>query len=65
MAEEKNDKYEDAEVKKKFEELFKKLKFSNYRFCPYCRSAVEFLWIHGHYQCPKCKNIVISCCGDI
>ena len=48
----------------KLEELFKKLKLDKYQFCPYCQSAVEYVWVHGHYQCPKCKNVVISCCGE-
>jgi len=32
--------------------------------CPYCQNLVEFIWVHGHYQCPACKNVVIACCGD-
>ncbi len=49
---------------KKLDELFSKIKLDKYQFCPYCQSAVEYIWVHGHYQCPKCKNVVISCCGD-
>lgn len=49
---------------KKLDELFSKIKLDKYLFCPYCQSAVEYIWVHGHYQCPKCKNVVISCCGD-
>ena len=45
-------------------ELFEKLKLNKFQFCPYCQSAVEYIWVHGHYQCPKCKNVVISCCGE-
>ncbi len=30
--------------------------------CPNCGCEVQFVWVHGHYQCPVCKNIVISCC---
>ncbi len=48
----------------KLDELFKKLKLNKFQFCPYCQSAVEYIWVHGHYQCPKCKNVVISCCGE-
>ncbi|HRE10990.1 MAG TPA: hypothetical protein PK605_13640 [Ignavibacteria bacterium] len=44
--------------------LFEKLKLNKFQFCPYCQSAVEYIWVHGHYQCPKCKNVVISCCGE-
>ncbi|MEO8514141.1 MAG: hypothetical protein ABI543_11305 [Ignavibacteria bacterium] len=46
------------------DKLFKKIKLDKYQFCPYCQSAVEYIWVHGHYQCPKCKNVVISCCGE-
>ncbi|NOS83989.1 MAG: hypothetical protein HOP31_02515 [Ignavibacteria bacterium] len=49
---------------KKLDELFEKLKLNKFQFCPYCQSAVEYVWVHGHYQCPKCKNVVISCCGE-
>ena len=48
----------------KLAELFEKLKLNKFQFCPYCQSAVEYIWVHGHYQCPKCKNVVISCCGE-
>ena len=49
---------------KKLDELLSKIKLDKYQFCPYCQSAVEYIWVHGHYQCPKCKNVVISCCGE-
>jgi ribosomal protein L37AE/L43A len=45
----------DEEIRKKIEKL---------QVCPYCQSAVELIWVHGHYQCPKCKYVVTSCCGD-
>lgn len=32
--------------------------------CPYCSGKVQFTWVHGHYQCPECRNVVIGCCGD-
>lgn len=57
----KSDKGIDA---KELDELFKRLKLNKFQFCPYCQSAVEYVWVHGHYQCPKCKNVVISCCGE-
>ncbi len=57
----KTDKGIDAE---ELDKLFKKIKLDKYQFCPYCQSAVEYIWVHGHYQCPKCKNVVISCCGE-
>ena len=31
-------------------------------FCPNCGNEVELIWVHGHYQCPICKNVVVSCC---
>jgi len=36
----------------------------NKEFCPYCNMETVLLWVHSHYQCQKCKNIVIGCCGD-
>ncbi len=33
-------------------------------YCPYCNSETILLWVHSHYQCQKCKNIVVGCCGD-
>jgi C4-type Zn-finger protein len=30
--------------------------------CPNCGREVQLIWVHGHYQCPYCKNVVISCC---
>ncbi len=48
----------------KLDKLFKNLKLDRFQFCPYCQSAVEYIWVHGHYQCPKCKNVVLGCCGD-
>ncbi len=32
--------------------------------CPYCQGIVELVWVHGHYQCPRCKSVVVSCCGE-
>jgi hypothetical protein len=37
---------------------------NNNSLCPYCSLVVEFICVHGHYQCPNCKNIVVGCCGD-
>jgi hypothetical protein len=59
-----NSKKPDKFDQEKLDELFKKLKLDKYQFCPYCQSAVEYIWVHGHYQCPKCRNVVISCCGE-
>jgi len=58
-------KYGESDDKKIDEEL-KKLKKLEKKLtvCPYCQSRVEFIWVHGHYQCPVCKNVVIGCCGD-
>lgn len=31
-------------------------------FCPYCSRESVLIWIHGHYQCSRCKYVVIGCC---
>jgi len=36
----------------------------NKEYCPYCNRETILIWVHSHYQCLKCKNIVLSCCGD-
>ncbi len=54
----KNEKRLNEELKK-FDENEK-----NKTVCPYCNREVIFVWVHGHYQCPFCKNVVIGCCGD-
>jgi len=41
-----------------------KVKKINKSICPYCNHESEFIWVHGHYQCPFCKYVVIGCCGD-
>jgi len=46
---------EEDKIRKRIEEL---------KVCPYCQNLVDLVWVHGHYQCPACKNIVIGCCGD-
>jgi hypothetical protein len=58
----KNENNEHDDVKSKDEELKKQLE--KLTVCPYCQSTVELVWIHGHYQCPVCKNIIVGCCGD-
>ncbi len=63
-SEKKKPKPDDGIGPEKLAELFEKLKLNKFQFCPYCQSAVEYIWVHGHYQCPKCKNVVISCCGE-
>ncbi len=31
--------------------------------CPYCNQNIEaMVFVHGHYQCPKCKVNCINCC---
>ena len=31
--------------------------------CPYCQQSIEaMVFVHGHYQCPKCKVNSINCC---
>ncbi|MCX7877575.1 MAG: hypothetical protein N2510_02920 [Ignavibacteria bacterium] len=49
--------------KKEAERIRKKLE--SLQICPYCQRMVEFIWVHGHYQCPRCGNVIIGCCGDI
>ena len=53
--EENDDKLKEDKIRKKIEKL---------NVCPYCHNMVEYIWVHGHYQCPLCKNVVIGCCGD-
>jgi len=36
----------------------------NREYCPYCGLETTLIWVHSHYQCQKCKNVVLSCCGD-
>ncbi len=31
--------------------------------CPYCRYTGPLLWVHGHGQCPQCKNVLEECCS--
>ena len=50
-----NDKNKEDNIKKKIEKI---------TICLYCHNIIEFIWVHGHYQCPLCKNIVLGCCGD-
>jgi hypothetical protein len=57
-----DDKKSKLDDKKNAEEIKKQIDRLN--VCPYCQNFVEFIWVHGHYQCPKCKNIVMGCCGD-
>ncbi|MGE4158415.1 MAG: hypothetical protein AB7F75_04890 [Planctomycetota bacterium] len=34
--------------------------------CPLCRSTLEPVFVHGHYQCATCKQNIIPCCnGDM
>lgn len=33
--------------------------------CVFCGQQVEFIHVHGHYQCPVCKTNALPCCdGD-
>lgn len=36
----------------------------NKEYCPYCNRETTLIWVHSQYQCQKCKNIVLGCCGD-
>lgn len=31
--------------------------------CPYCQYTGPLLWVHGHGQCPQCKNVLEECCS--
>ena len=31
--------------------------------CPYCRSTLPPVWVHGHAQCAACKINIEPCCG--
>lgn len=30
--------------------------------CEYCGYFGEMIYVHSHYQCPRCKNYVVPCC---
>ena len=30
--------------------------------CPVCNQLTYLIWVHGHYQCLNCKNVIYSCC---
>jgi len=36
---------------------------SNDEICYYCLSINTQVFVHGHYQCTKCKIISIPCCS--
>jgi hypothetical protein len=31
-------------------------------FCGYCGYYGEMVFVHSHYQCPRCKNNIAPCC---
>lgn len=31
--------------------------------CPYCGNPSGFVYVHGHYQCKRCHQNVMPCCG--
>ena len=36
------------------------------QLCEYCGYYGEMIFVHSHYQCPRCKNNVVPCCeGEI
>lgn len=39
-----------------------KKKTSDKTYCPYCSRESVLIWVHGHYQCSRCKYIIVSCC---
>jgi hypothetical protein len=33
--------------------------------CLFCGNRVQFVFVHGHYQCPVCNTNALPCCdGD-
>jgi len=59
-----NDKTGNKKHENENEENKIKKQIDGLKVCPYCQNLVDFIWVHGHYQCPACKNVVIGCCGD-
>jgi hypothetical protein len=49
---------ENIETKKKTRKVRTKDKI----YCPYCNLETVLIWVHGHYQCGRCKNVVTGCC---
>lgn len=39
-------------------------KGNKFELCPVCGMKVKFIFVHGHYQCPNCKQVVSSCCEN-
>ncbi|NUM82462.1 hypothetical protein HUU42_16830 [bacterium] len=38
----------------------------NQTICPFCRANAGFVFVHGHYQCIHCKNVMVRCCeGEV
>ena len=31
--------------------------------CPRCNVKLEFVVVHGHYQCIVCKSVISDCCN--
>lgn len=34
-----------------------------FEICPYCGFQEGFVYVHGHYQCKRCHQNVMPCCG--
>ena len=35
------------------------------QICMFCNQKVDLVYVHGHYQCPKCGINALPCCdGD-
>lgn len=33
--------------------------------CLFCGNQIDFVFVHGHYQCPVCNTNALPCCdGD-
>jgi len=37
----------------------------NQPVCPYCNNTSFRVWVHGHFQCQRCKNVISSDCEVI
>lgn len=60
--------YLDVQIPKPEEETVKETvqvsgkKPAGKTYCPYCNRETVLIWVHGHYQCSRCKYVVNSCC---
>lgn len=31
--------------------------------CMFCGQIAEMIYVHGHYQCSRCHQVVVPCCN--